>query len=451
MVAGVPLFCNEAAQGSNSDGVSEGQSLLRIHRAIGHEDLFMRDLIFVSLEDWDEVWRRNQFLCSEWLERFPGMRILFVGRSRDYSHAIRTGDWRGIWQPGLQSVPEFPGLSVLRPSKWAPNSLSFCRPWNRFFFAAQVRSAARSLGLRQPILWINDHFAWNLAGQLGERALVYDVTDDWTQMPSIRPAERKRIEAADRELCRRADLVLVCSRALEASRVSRCRRLERVANGVDASHYVSVAKQPCREAGEAAVFGYLGTLHPDRLDIALVEALARRFPKGRVILCGPDYLGAEARSRLHGVPNVEVRPPVPYREVTSVLSEFDVCVVPHLCNAFTESLNPIKLWEYFACGKPVASTPVAGFSDYPDLVHLGGGESGFLQACQDALMEGGRLAARRIQEASEHSWTARVMQITEIFRQEGWLAGGAWCQRGLGSPSRLLEVGSSVGAEVCHG
>jgi hypothetical protein len=31
----------------------------------------MRDLIFVSLENWDEIWRRNQLVCAEWARRHP--------------------------------------------------------------------------------------------------------------------------------------------------------------------------------------------------------------------------------------------------------------------------------------------------------------------------------------------------------------------------------------------
>jgi len=51
----------------------------------------MRDLIFVSLEDWDEVWRRNQFLCAALARRFPEMKILFVGLPRNVSHGLRHG------------------------------------------------------------------------------------------------------------------------------------------------------------------------------------------------------------------------------------------------------------------------------------------------------------------------------------------------------------------------
>ena len=51
----------------------------------------MHDLIFVSLENWDEVWRRNQFLCAGLARRFPDRKILFVGLPRDVSHGLRRG------------------------------------------------------------------------------------------------------------------------------------------------------------------------------------------------------------------------------------------------------------------------------------------------------------------------------------------------------------------------
>ena len=48
-------------------------------------DGMMRDLIFVSLENWDDVWRRNQFVCAALAKRFPEMKILFVGLPRNVS------------------------------------------------------------------------------------------------------------------------------------------------------------------------------------------------------------------------------------------------------------------------------------------------------------------------------------------------------------------------------
>lgn len=419
----------------------------------------MRDIIFVSLEDWDEVWRRNQFLCAGLLERFPGMQILFVGKSRDFSHALRKLNFGSFKRKPFVRMEDHPGLSVLNPLKLFPNSLPSGRRWNQNSLVRQVRCAASELSIRDPILWINDHAAGHLAGQLGERAVVYDITDDWTQMPSIGVRERAQIVMEDRKLCQSADLVVVCSKALEASRTPRSRRLERVPNGVNASHYRScVLENPMdapaqtRTVHGESVLGYLGTLHRDRLDLELVAAMARRCPRWRVVLCGPDYLRTEDKALFAGLSNIEVRAAVPYKEVPSVLAGFDVCIVPHHCNGFTESLNPIKLWEYLACGKPIASTPVAGFLDYPHLVYLGNGVDGFVDACFKALTEGADLMGRRVREAEAHSWEARVDQLTEIFRQQGWL--GRCSYRG-GHLERPLNVDNitaqSVLGEVCHG
>jgi hypothetical protein len=62
----------------------------------------MRDLIFVSLENWDDVWRRNQFICASLLRRFRHMRLLFVERARDVSHAVRTLQFSGLGRPALR-------------------------------------------------------------------------------------------------------------------------------------------------------------------------------------------------------------------------------------------------------------------------------------------------------------------------------------------------------------
>jgi teichuronic acid biosynthesis glycosyltransferase TuaH len=383
----------------------------------------MRDLIFISLENWDGVWRRNQFLCAEWLRRFPGMRLLFVGRSRDYSHALKKGDGGVFSQPALQKVDGLPGLTVLNPLKLLPNSLPPARWLNQQMLAAEIQRASQRAGLRAPLLWINDHFAAPLVGRLGERAVIYDVTDDWTLMSSIPPAERERIREADAELCKKADLVVVCSEALERSRKPSCRRLLRIPNGVDATRYGQGSKVTGMSGDhEPKTFGYLGTLHGDRLDIRSVLELAQKRPRDRVVLCGPNLLTEGELLGLDALSNIELRPPVNYQSVPDVLEGFDVCILPHLCTPFTESLNPIKLWEYLASGKPVAATPVAGFRDYAHLFHLGKGGGDFVAACEKALVEDSRLVGVRMREAARHSWKVRADDLLEAFRQEGWMS-----------------------------
>jgi glycosyltransferase involved in cell wall biosynthesis len=94
---------------------------------------------------------------------------------------------------------------------------------------------------------------------------------------------------------------------------------------------------------------------------------------------------------------------------------FDVCIVPHRVTPFTESLNPIKLWEYLAAGKPIVSTDVAGFRDYPQFVRIASDAPSFLQAVQAALTEDPSLPQARRAEAQHHSWNSRLDAVEQVI------------------------------------
>ena len=94
---------------------------------------------------------------------------------------------------------------------------------------------------------------------------------------------------------------------------------------------------------------------------------------------------------------------------------FDVCITPHRRTAFTESLNPIKLWEYLAAGKPIVATDVAGFRDYPQFVRLASDAGSFGQAVEEALREENTRGEARRAESRRHSWQARLDQVVDVL------------------------------------
>jgi glycosyltransferase involved in cell wall biosynthesis len=50
----------------------------------------------------------------------------------------------------------------------------------------------------------------------------------------------------------------------------------------------------------------------------------------------------------------------PQHEIPKFVSLADVCINPFEINKITDSIIPIKIFEYLACGKPVLSTPLKG-------------------------------------------------------------------------------------------
>src|SRR5438552_1379136 len=119
----------------------------------------MTDLLFISMENWDDMWRRNQFVCAELARRHPNNKILFVGLPRAISNRLRRARFSDPGAPATYAAPGFDNILITHPIKLFPNSLALGRTLNEALFRRHVRTEANKLGITAPILWLNPHFA----------------------------------------------------------------------------------------------------------------------------------------------------------------------------------------------------------------------------------------------------------------------------------------------------
>ena len=313
------------------------------------------DLVCCSLEDWDDVWRRNQFLVRELLELEPRCRVLFVEPPNDLLYGIRQGRL-GRPRPLVRPVKDMPNVWALKPYKVLPRVLGGGADRQ---LARQVEHVVADLGFERPLLWINDTAYATLAARV-RWPVLYDVTDDWL-LAEAAPRELRRRQRREAFLLARANEVVVCSPGLAAAR-GRERPVRIITNAVDAARYrVPTERPPDLPRDPVAV--YVGTLHRDRLDVGLVLRAADAAPGIQFAFVGPVALGGDDVATLRARPNVSLLGPRPSASVPAYLQHASVLVVPHVVNAFTNSLDPIKAYEYLAAGRPVVTTPVAGFRD----------------------------------------------------------------------------------------
>lgn len=369
----------------------------------------MTDLVVVSLERWDDVWRRNQHLVAQLLRADPGLRVLFVEPPADPVHDLRSRR-RPQFGRRLRELPEIAAgrLHAVRPVKWMPRRLD---PGADHRLARAVMRAASRLGMRHPLLWINDPGLASLA-ELSGWPTLYDITDDW--LAADRPdAERRRTAANEATLFRLAGEVVVCSPEL-ARRKGDLRRVELIPNAVDVADYRRPRPRPADlPAGPVAL--YLGTVHGDRIDARVCEATALALgTRGTLVLVGPNLLDAERLRRLERA-GVRLLGPRRRDDVAGYLQHADVLVVPHVVDAFTDSLDPIKLYEYRAVGRPVVSTPVAGFRDANDpLITVAAGA-----AFADAVVRSVPSPTRFPDDADAPvpDWADRASEMAAVLRR----------------------------------
>ena len=227
-----------------------------------------RCIVVCSLEAWDDVWRRNQFLVRELTASDPSLRVLFVEPARDPLHDLLVRRVLPALRGGrLRSVPGNPQVIRFQPAKFVPRRLG---GWTDRSLVRQVLRAATRAEIFEPALWINDLDFAPLAARCSWPVL-YDITDDWLAA-SATPREHARRTGLEERLLGVAGSVVVCSPNLVATK-GRSRPVTLVPNAVDADRFRTPRPRPA-DLPSAPVAVYVGTLHDERLDVPLV--LARR-------------------------------------------------------------------------------------------------------------------------------------------------------------------------------
>jgi glycosyltransferase involved in cell wall biosynthesis len=361
----------------------------------------LAELVVCSLEGWDEVWRRNQFLTDILLRRNPGLKVLFVEPAADPLYDLSSR--RRPLPPRLHRVSDDGRLRTLRPLKPAPRRLG---PLTDSVLCRQVAAAARLVGLSRPTLWINDATYAPLIAATGWPS-VYDVTDDWLQAP-LPSRELDRLRRLDELALWRADEVVVCSDVLAESRGER-RNVSVVRNGVDVEHFRRPRPRPDDLPG-APTTVYVGSLHDSRIDVPLVADTARAVPHASLVFVGPDSLGHDSHRLLAAAPNVRLLGPRPYADVPAYLQHADVVIVPHLVSAFTESLDPIKAYECLAIDTPTVATPVAGFRDLAEELTVVGRDT-FPARVAETLAD----PSPRAHRAKPAAWVERALEFERVL------------------------------------
>ncbi len=362
------------------------------------------DLVVCSLEPWDGVWRRNQFLLDGLLRDNPQLRVLFVEPATDPTHQLahRRLPTRAR---GLRPVEGYERLWAYQQAKIAPRRVgSFVDDR----LSAQVRRAARRLGFTDPVLWINDPGRAPLVTATGWPAL-YDITDDWARAARSE-RELAQIRGNEEVLMRECAAVVVCSKQLREDKGA-VRGVELIPNAVDVERYAEPHPRTADlQPGPLAM--YVGTLHEDRLDLVLCLRVADALLEvgARLVFVGPDALTPRNSAALRAHSGVELLGARPHEQVPAYLQHSDVLVVPHLVDEFTESLDPIKLYEYLAVGRPVVATPVAGFRDAPAPVRV----------CDDAsfpaaVVELVRSPVATVAPPKLPTWTDRVRSFEQVL------------------------------------
>jgi hypothetical protein len=207
--------------------------------------------------------------------------------------------------------------------------------------------------------------AMDLCAAVQGRRVLYDVMDD---VPLFsRGLSQRWIQRAHAALLMQAQAVWGSAEKLVQSMSGLTRSAPAlVRNGTLLPESITGMDSGVGSAAHASaplVLGYVGTL-ASWFDWQALGTLAAALPQARIDVYGPQEgpppVGLPPRVRLHGA--------VPHAQVFGLMRQWHAGLIPFARNALTDSVDPVKYYEYRSCGLPVLTTlfgemPHHAFSD----------------------------------------------------------------------------------------
>lgn len=179
-------------------------------------------------------------------------------------------------------------------------------------------------------------------------------------------------------------------------------------------------------------FGFFGHLMP-WIDYDAVEHLAEAMPQDPVVLIGPVHGASQARlaALCRRCANVQWIGAQPYERLPELTRSIEVMLLPRVSTPLSDACDPVKLYEYLAAGKPVATTFPVSAAVAPFVHH--GTSHEFVACCQAALGDARRGHGRHTDRLlaaflATRSWTARTEAIWTTVGTGAHAAGGGRSQ-----------------------
>lgn len=392
------------------------------------------DIVMFGFNDWHQ-WEAAGFrtragAIAKVLSEHPRVRHLLVV-SNPHSLAInlvRTvrGSAGHALRPGTTLRPSAlkrvtPKLAVLDHARLLPREAASELAFkvngavHDGSLRRSVRRASAALGMSDVVLWVSDPLMSKHLGRLGDSVAVFDAIDDWSAHPENRAMKDSILRGYERAR-EKADLIFTVSRSLQ-ERLGGRERVYWQPNGVDVSRFEGERIRPNDLMGLARpVLGYVGVIQ-ERLDVDGLLQLAVDLPEASIVLIGPVLSESHIRP-LRAVSNIHLLGERHSREVPAYIDAFDVCLVPHVTDGLTQSMDPLKVYEYLAAGKPVVASGLANMDLPSGLMRANVESSEMSKAVLAALADEAcddRLATARREFAHTRSWTSRVNEMLGII------------------------------------
>jgi glycosyltransferase involved in cell wall biosynthesis len=372
--------------------------------------------LLVFADDWGRHPSSCQHLVRQLLDQHPTYWVNTIGtRTPHFDLAtLRRGLEKLVqWTRRRGPVASLPAnLHVLNPRMWPWFSSRFGCRLNRRLLTRALADLLHSLP-EPPVAITTLPIVADLVGVLPVRRWVYYCVDDFSVWPGLDGGTLRRMEA---DLLTRVDSVIAVSETLQHKLAGMGWEAPLLTHGVDLDFWSRSGPPVGSLDGlERPLVVFWGVVDR-RMDLAFVRALAAAMPRGTLVLAGPENSIDPA---LKTIPWVVRLGPLPFEHLPSLAEAAAVLVMPYADLPVTQAMQPLKLKEYLATGKPVVVRDLPATRPWADCLDLAGSPDEFAGWVCRRLETGlplDQLHARA--RLAEESWQAKARTFAALALDE---------------------------------
>ena len=391
-----------------------------------------KDIVIISIQPWDiEIGSNCKNIALEFAKE---NRVLYVNPPMDRITRLKQENTERIQKRICIAKGQKPDLEQIGDNLWNlyPKDTIESINWigyhtifkmlnkhNSKLLANNIKSATNRLGFSDYILF-NDSSMFlglHLKELLQPNIYAYYIRDYLVKVPYW----KKHGEAIEPSLIKQADVILNNSTFFAEYGSQFNKNSIMVGQGCDIEMFND--EENCIKIPNefkdipSPVIGYVGSLTTIRLDIDLLEYIAKQKPDWSIVLVGPEDEKFK-NSGLHKVPNIFFLGSKDSQDLPAYIKGFDISINPQVVNDVTIGNYPRKIDEYLAMGKPVVATQTKAMEMFSQYVYLGKTKDDYVTLIENALNEHSESKAKeRIKFAKSHTWEKNVHEIYKAIKK----------------------------------
>jgi len=336
-----------------------------------------KQIVYFSSVQWFDVWQRPQHCVSGLSKNFQ----VFYISPLPFHHIF--SDIKGWLKKRIFEYNK--ELIIYSPILFSgENKSHFVRLLNRMLTVGYMTELFVKYKISNPVIWMNNPFHAYIIEKFSYKFVVYDIMDEYIKF-SIAPRDVQKLEDL---ILKKSKVVFTGTNALFKEKKRYHSNISFVPCGVDFEMFNSADKISRSDLPENIskinhpIIGYIGGLN-ERIDTELIEYIAEKKENWNIILVGPVQRSFNIRKKHDNILFTGLKP---YKELPKYISKFDVAILPYKISDATYFINPVKLLEYMAAGKPVVSVPIPDIIEfYSDKIELAEDYESFAEKIEKLL------------------------------------------------------------------